>query len=88
MTPRFITVVLVSVILSPLLDALQPCGRELLRDSLRRARIRYTVCAVAMLRTLVDSAGNFYGRVTLNQGHPQAIQSGKLLAWIAAVCSS
>lgn len=37
---------------------------------------------------IVDSAGNFYGRLTLNQSHPQVVPSQKLLAWIAAVCSS
>ncbi len=36
---------------------------------------------------IVDSNGAFYGRLTLNQYHPQKSQNGQLLAWLAAMCN-
>jgi hypothetical protein len=35
---------------------------------------------------VVDGNGQFYGRLTLNQYHPQRINDSRLLAWLAAIC--
>jgi hypothetical protein len=35
---------------------------------------------------IVDRAGNFYGRLTLNRSHGQATSNTTLLAWLAGVC--
>jgi len=36
---------------------------------------------------IVDGAGNFYGRLTLNQYNPQATHNSTVLQWLAAVCT-
>ena len=36
---------------------------------------------------LVDRSGAFYGRLTLNRYHKDAISDSKTVAWLAAVCS-
>lgn len=35
---------------------------------------------------IVDGAGNFYGRLTVNQYHPQVTRNSRFVAWIAGVC--
>jgi hypothetical protein len=37
---------------------------------------------------IVDEAGNFYGRLTVNRYHPQRISNERIAAWITAVCGS
>lgn len=37
---------------------------------------------------IVDSAGNFYGRLTVNRYHSQRTNSDRIANWIAAVCGS
>lgn len=36
---------------------------------------------------IVDGIGAFYGRLTLNRYHRQALRTPELLAWLAAVCA-
>jgi hypothetical protein len=36
---------------------------------------------------IVDRAGNFYGRLTLNRYHPQRTRNAQTLAWLAGVCA-
>jgi hypothetical protein len=36
---------------------------------------------------IVDSQGNFYGRLTINTMHSQRTNSSQLHAWIAGVCA-
>lgn len=36
---------------------------------------------------LVDGGGNFYGRLTINQSHPDRVNRPELRAWIAGVCA-
>lgn len=36
---------------------------------------------------IVDSAGNFYGYLTLNQYFSNATKDGNILAWLAGVCA-
>jgi hypothetical protein len=35
---------------------------------------------------IVDGAGQFYGRLTVNQYNPQQTRDPGLLAWLAAIC--
>ena len=37
---------------------------------------------------IVDHAGGFYGRLTVNPYHPQRTNNQTLLAWLAGVCRS
>jgi hypothetical protein len=37
---------------------------------------------------VVDGTGRFYGRLTLNQYHPQAPHSPQVLGWLVAACGS
>jgi len=36
---------------------------------------------------IVDRAGSFYGRLTMNRYHHQRTTNGQLLAWLAGVCA-
>jgi hypothetical protein len=36
---------------------------------------------------LVDKQGGFYGRLTLNRSHSQAVKESTVVSWLAAVCS-
>jgi len=36
---------------------------------------------------IVDGAGSFYGRLTINRYHHQQTRNSQILAWIAAVCA-
>lgn len=36
---------------------------------------------------VVDDAGNYYGRLTLNSYHAERYGDGEVLAWLAAICN-